>query len=165
MRDIADALASWRAAGTRFAIATVVRTWRSAPRQPGAAMAVSEHGEVVGSVSGGCVEGAVYDLAMECIASGTSVVQTYGVSDDDADHILGWRIARSGDSEGVLTTSGRLGEPRIIGMTPPGRVVLATLVELNGLTGKALWTPTAPVHRAVAQRVLARLPAMAATAR
>ena len=47
-------------------------------------MAVSEHGEVVGSVSGGCVEGAVYDLAMECIASGTSVVQTYGVSDDDA---------------------------------------------------------------------------------
>jgi hypothetical protein len=87
------------------------------------------------------------------------------LADDDADHILGWRIARSGDSEGVLTTSGRLGEPRIIGMTPPGRVVLATLVELNGLTGKALWTPTAPVHRAVAQRVLARLPAMAATAR
>src|SRR5689334_17041325 len=60
VRDIVDGLAAWRAAGQAFAVATVVRTWRSAPRQPGAAMAVNEHGEVVGSVSGGCVEGAVY---------------------------------------------------------------------------------------------------------
>jgi xanthine dehydrogenase accessory factor len=84
MRDIADSLAQWRAAGVRFAIATVVQTWSSAPRQPGAAMAVSEHGEVVGSVSGGCVEGAVYELAQQVLADGTPVLQHYGVSDDDA---------------------------------------------------------------------------------
>jgi xanthine dehydrogenase accessory factor len=62
----------------------VVNTFRSAPRQPGAAMAVSAGGEVVGSVSGGCVEGAVYELAQEVMASRDAVVQRYGVSDDDA---------------------------------------------------------------------------------
>jgi len=84
MRDIADGLAAWRAAGVRFAVATVVRTISSAPRGPGAAMAVAETGEVLGSVSGGCVEGAVYDLAVEVIESGEPVLQRYGVTDDDA---------------------------------------------------------------------------------
>jgi xanthine dehydrogenase accessory factor len=84
VRDIVEGLLSWRAAGIRFAVATVVRTWKSAPRQPGAAMAVSEHGEVLGSVSGGCVEGALYAAAEETLASGKASRQTYGVSDDDA---------------------------------------------------------------------------------
>jgi xanthine dehydrogenase accessory factor len=84
VRDITDGIAAWRAAGVRFAVATVVQTWNSAPRQPGAAMAVAENGDVLGSVSGGCVEGAVYELAQEVLASGFSVLQTYGVSDDDA---------------------------------------------------------------------------------
>jgi xanthine dehydrogenase accessory factor len=84
MRDIADGLAAWRAAGVRFAVATVVRTFSSAPRGPGAAMAVAETGEVLGSVSGGCVEGAVYDLALSVLDSGEPVIQRYGVSDDDA---------------------------------------------------------------------------------
>jgi xanthine dehydrogenase accessory factor len=84
MRDIADGVAAWQRAGVRFAIATVVQTWNSAPRQPGAAMAVAENGDVVGSVSGGCVEGAVYELAMQVLNSGEPVLQTYGVSDDDA---------------------------------------------------------------------------------
>src|ERR1700712_3210678 len=75
---------AWRAVGTRFAVATVVRTWKSAPRQPGASMAVSEHGEVLGSVSGGCVEGAVYAAAEEIIKTGKAQILTYGVSDDDA---------------------------------------------------------------------------------
>ena len=70
MRDIAESISAWQSAGTRFALATVVRTWKSAPRQPGAAMAVSPDGEVVGSVSGGCVEGAVYELAREVLESG-----------------------------------------------------------------------------------------------
>ncbi len=74
----------WWQAGETFALATVVRTFRSAPREPGAALAVSAAGEVVGSVSGGCVEGAVYELAGEVRASGKPVLQTYGVSDDDA---------------------------------------------------------------------------------
>jgi xanthine dehydrogenase accessory factor len=84
MRDIADGLAAWRAAGLRFAVASVVRTFNSAPRGPGAAMAVAETGEVLGSVSGGCVEGAVYDLALSVLESGEPVIQRYGVSDDDA---------------------------------------------------------------------------------
>ena len=84
MRDIVEGLIAWRAAGIRFAVATVVRTWKSAPRQPGAAMAVSEHGEVLGSVSGGCVEGAVYAAAGEALSSGEARREAYGVSDDDA---------------------------------------------------------------------------------
>jgi xanthine dehydrogenase accessory factor len=84
MRDIVDGLLAWRAAGTAFAVATVVHTWRSAPRQPGAAMAVNEHGEVLGSVSGGCVEGAVYAAAAEVIETGKAQAHTYGVSDGDA---------------------------------------------------------------------------------
>jgi xanthine dehydrogenase accessory factor len=62
----------------------VVNTFRSAPRDPGAALAVSAGGEVVGSVSGGCVEGAVYELAQEVRQTGQPVMQTYGVSDDAA---------------------------------------------------------------------------------
>jgi xanthine dehydrogenase accessory factor len=84
VRDIVEGLIAWRAAGIRFALATVVRTWKSAPRQPGAAMAVSEHGEVLGSVSGGCVEGAVFAAAEDTLASGRARREKYGVSDDDA---------------------------------------------------------------------------------
>ncbi|HZE66234.1 MAG TPA: XdhC/CoxI family protein [Sporichthyaceae bacterium] len=84
MRDVLEHIRPWYAAGETFGLATVVGTYRSAPRQPGAAMAVSAAGEAVGSVSGGCVEGAVYELAQEVMESGTPVFQTYGVSDDDA---------------------------------------------------------------------------------
>jgi xanthine dehydrogenase accessory factor len=84
VRDIMSEIGHWWQAGETFALATVVRTFRSAPREPGAALAVSAAGEVVGSVSGGCVEGAVYELAGEVRASGKPVLQTYGVSDDDA---------------------------------------------------------------------------------
>src|SRR4051812_41673960 len=65
-------------------MATVVATWRSAPRPAGASMLVGPGGEAVGSVSGGCVEGAVYELAQEVVESGDPVLQRYGVSDDDA---------------------------------------------------------------------------------
>lgn len=76
-------LAVWRAGGTA-GLATVVRTFRSAPRPPGAAMVVAPDGTVSGSVSGGCVEGAVYELASEVLATAIPVLQRYGVSDDDA---------------------------------------------------------------------------------
>lgn len=66
------------------AMATVVRTWRSAPRPAGAAMLVTHEGEAIGSVSGGCVEGALYDLGQEVLSTGEPVLETYGVSDDDA---------------------------------------------------------------------------------
>ncbi|HEX7992728.1 MAG TPA: XdhC family protein [Streptosporangiaceae bacterium] len=84
MRDILDQIVKWWDAGETFGLATVVRTFSSAPREPGAALAVSPGGEVVGSVSGGCVEGAVYELATEVMASGRPVLQRYGVSDDTA---------------------------------------------------------------------------------
>ncbi|MFC0452320.1 XdhC family protein [Rhodococcus jostii] len=77
-------MAEWQERDLRFAIATVVQTWNSAPKQPGATMAVNELGEVAGSVSGGCVEGALYDLAHEVMDSGEAAIQRYGVSDDEA---------------------------------------------------------------------------------
>jgi len=84
MRDILETIDAWCAAGTRFAVASVVRTWSSAPKQPGAAMAVSEHGEVAGSVSGGCVESAVYELARQALDTGEPAGETFAVDDDDA---------------------------------------------------------------------------------
>ena len=84
MRELLDDLCRWWEEGTPFALATVVSTWRSAPRPAGAAMAVSGSGEVVGSVSGGCVEGAVYELGSEVLTTGVPALQRYGVSDDDA---------------------------------------------------------------------------------
>jgi xanthine dehydrogenase accessory factor len=84
VRDVLEPITKWWEANDTFGLATVVRTFSSAPREPGAAMAVSADGEVVGSVSGGCVEGAVYELATEVTASGKPVLQRYGISDDDA---------------------------------------------------------------------------------
>ena len=84
MHDVAPEVGRLLEGGERFALATVVGTWNSAPRQPGAAMVVSTSGEPTGSVSGGCVEGAVYELAQEVMATGEPVLQRYGVSDDDA---------------------------------------------------------------------------------
>jgi xanthine dehydrogenase accessory factor len=86
VRDILSKVAKWWEAGETFGLATVVRTFRSAPRDPGAALAVLSSGdnEVIGSVSGGCVEGAVYELSIDVCQDGSPVLQTYGVSDDDA---------------------------------------------------------------------------------
>ena len=84
MRDVLDSLTSWWDGGKSTALATVVGTFRSAPRQPGASMLVGPGGEAVGSVSGGCVEGAVYELGNQVLGDGRSVLQRYGVSDDDA---------------------------------------------------------------------------------
>ena len=84
MRDVLHELMSvWRAGGTA-GVATVVRTMRSAPRQAGAAMVVAPDGTVAGSVSGGCVEAAVYELATEVVRTGHPQLQRYGITDDDA---------------------------------------------------------------------------------
>ncbi|MET8111706.1 XdhC family protein [Streptomyces prasinus] len=84
MRDILPALTGWYAAGRPFGLATVVGASRSTPRDPGAAMAVGPDDEVVGSVSGGCVEGAVFELAREVVEDGDARLETFGYSDDDA---------------------------------------------------------------------------------
>lgn len=84
MRDILDDVAPWLRDREPFALATVVRTWQSAPRPAGASMAVAASGQVIGSVSGGCVEGALYELANEVLADGKTRSETYRVADDDA---------------------------------------------------------------------------------
>ncbi|ROO89695.1 xanthine dehydrogenase accessory factor [Actinocorallia herbida] len=86
MRDVLDDLFAQWSAGRPAGLATVVETWKSAPRPPGASMLVSESGEALGSVSGGCVEGAVYDLARDAATDpdAVPVLERYGVSDDDA---------------------------------------------------------------------------------
>jgi xanthine dehydrogenase accessory factor len=84
MRDVLDQLQDWWDQGAEVGIGTVVSTWSSAPRQPGASMLVAPDGSAAGSVSGGCVEGAVYELATEVREGAGPVLQRYGVSDDDA---------------------------------------------------------------------------------
>jgi xanthine dehydrogenase accessory factor len=84
MRDVLDELLAWWRTGHTVGVGTVVGTWSSAPRQPGASMVVGPDATVVGSVSGGCVEGAVYELADEIRQGAPPVLQRYGVSDDDA---------------------------------------------------------------------------------
>ncbi|MFJ2347385.1 XdhC family protein [Streptomyces antimycoticus] len=84
MLDIAAELHRWCEEGRDFAVATVVSVGGSAPRQPGAALAVDAEGTAVGSVSGGCVEGAVYELCQEALSTGETVRETFGYSDEDA---------------------------------------------------------------------------------
>jgi xanthine dehydrogenase accessory factor len=85
VREILDDIERWRADGHRVAVARVVDVEGSGPRQPGAAMAVNDDGEVVGSVSGGCVEGAVVGQALEVLGGdGTPRLVTFGYSDDEA---------------------------------------------------------------------------------
>ncbi len=84
MIEIIDDIDRWRSDGRRVAIARVVDVEGSGPRLPGAAMAVNDAGEVAGSVSGGCVEGAVVIEALDIIASGDRRLVTFGYSDDDA---------------------------------------------------------------------------------
>jgi xanthine dehydrogenase accessory factor len=84
VKDILDDIDAWQGRGRRVALARVVAVIGSGPRDPGAAMAVNELGEVVGSVSGGCVEGAVVAEALEVLASGEPRLSTFGYSDDEA---------------------------------------------------------------------------------
>ncbi|MGW6520859.1 XdhC family protein [Streptomyces sp. NPDC054962] len=84
MLDIAEELNRWVEQGRDFAVATVVAVGGSAPRRPGAALAVDADGTAIGSVSGGCVEGAVYELCRQALEDGESVLERFGYSDDDA---------------------------------------------------------------------------------
>ena len=82
--DVLGAAAHWRDQGLQVALATVLRTWGSSPRQPGSQLAVNDRREFVGSVSGGCVEGAVIEEAREVMASGEPRTLDFGVTDEDA---------------------------------------------------------------------------------
>lgn len=82
--DIPEAALAWHRAGIRVALATVIETWGSAPRPVGSQLAISAEAGMVGSVSGGCVEGAVVAEAMEALEDGDCRILTFGVSDEDA---------------------------------------------------------------------------------
>ena len=84
MRELMNQIDAWRNAGRRVALARVVDVNGSGPREPGAAMAVNEDGEVTGSVSGGCVEGAVVAEALDLLETGERKMVTFGYSDDEA---------------------------------------------------------------------------------
>ena len=84
MRDLITTIDAWRARGDRVALATVVKTGGSTPRPLGAKMIVNSRGEFAGSVSGGCVEGAVIDEALRVIKSGQSKLLHFGISDETA---------------------------------------------------------------------------------
>ncbi|MER0244682.1 XdhC family protein, partial [Streptomyces sp. HSW2009] len=123
MLDIAAALHGWCAQRRDFAVATVVAVHGSAPRLPGAALAVAADGEAVGSVSGGCVEGAVYELCRQALDDGHSIVERFGYSEDDA-FAIGLTCGGAID---VLITPVRWGS--VLDRSAPGRVrVLAPAV-------------------------------------
>jgi xanthine dehydrogenase accessory factor len=84
VRDILETLERWAGEGLAIATATVVATERSAPRDPGAVMGISERGEVAGSVTGGCVEPAVFEEARAVLAGESARLVTYGIEDEEA---------------------------------------------------------------------------------
>jgi xanthine/CO dehydrogenase XdhC/CoxF family maturation factor len=84
MKDVLPAIEQWRERGERVAVATVVKTLGSAPRGVGAKMVVSDGGSMAGSVSGGCIEGAVFDACQEALRTGKARLLHFGVADDDA---------------------------------------------------------------------------------
>ena len=84
MRDVIEDVDAWVARGDKVALATVINVKRSAPRPPGAKMAVNDRGEVSGAVSGGCVEGAVVEVAEEVLAGSEPRLLHFGIADSDA---------------------------------------------------------------------------------
>jgi xanthine dehydrogenase accessory factor len=84
VKEILEVLDRWQERGDRVALATVIETRRSAPRPPGTKMAVNDHGEVAGAVSGGCVEGSVVEVAAEVLDTGVPRLLAFGITDEEA---------------------------------------------------------------------------------
>ncbi|MEU4800991.1 XdhC/CoxI family protein [Actinosynnema sp. NPDC023587] len=139
MRDVLAELARRVAAGEVVGVGTVVATFSSAPRPPGAAMLVGGDGDVVGSVSGGCVEGAVYELAREVVVAGPPVLRRYGVTDDDA-FAVGLTCGGIIDVYVEAVSAASFPElPDVLGTVRAEEpVAVATIVEHPGWTGRRL---------------------------
>jgi xanthine/CO dehydrogenase XdhC/CoxF family maturation factor len=84
MQEILADLETWQARGDTIVLATVINTWGSSPRAPGAKMAVNQRGQMIGSVSGGCVESAVVETAQQVLKTGRPQLLHFGVADEDA---------------------------------------------------------------------------------
>ncbi|MFI1035428.1 XdhC family protein [Streptomyces sp. NPDC020951] len=136
MLDIAEELNRWAEEGRDFAVATVVAVAGSAPRGPGAALAVDSAGTAIGSVSGGCVEGAVYDLCVQALQDGETVLERFGYSDEDA-FAVGLTCGGTID---VMVTPMRAGAP--------GRTLLAAALSTVARGEAAAFARVArgPVH-------------------
>jgi xanthine dehydrogenase accessory factor len=161
VREILETLAGWTAEGLRAATATLVKTERSAPREPGAVMAVSERGDVAGSLTGGCVEPALYEEARAVLAGEPARLVTYGIADEDAFEVglpCGGTVhifVAEADREIVrgLATAARLEEPVALSLTVSGpRTGTQELVALDGrseptLEGDVFFLPLLPRPR------------------
>jgi xanthine dehydrogenase accessory factor len=140
LNPVVEKVVGWREEGKRVAVATVVGVERSGPLGPGTFMAVSEDGQVAGSVSGGCVEPAVFEEAMEVMQSGEPKLLTYGISDDEA---FGVGLTCGGTIHIFVERADRheilSGWRDSLAKQSP--VALATLIEGPGTGGKMLVTP------------------------
>ncbi|MGH9039727.1 MAG: XdhC family protein [Acidimicrobiia bacterium] len=126
MKELLDELARWRAAGKRAALARVVDIEGSAPRDPGAAMAVNEDGEVIGSVSGGCVEGAVLTEGLSVLRRGEPKLVTYGIADEDAFAV---GLTCGGTIHVFIDPPDATGEAIEVALRTGEPAVLATIIE------------------------------------
>jgi xanthine dehydrogenase accessory factor len=141
VREILETLEGWTREGLRAVTATLVKTERSAPREPGAVMAVSERGDVAGSLTGGCVEPALYEEARAVLAGEPPRLSTYGIEDEEAFeaglpcggsvHVFLSEVER--DLVAALNAAVRLEEPIALALTVSGPQVGAQeLVTLDG---------------------------------
>src|SRR5665213_1877665 len=145
VKEILGDVDRWRRQGRRVALARVIDVEGSGPREPGATMAVSENGEVAGSVSGGCVEGAVMEAALDSLATGDRGLLTFGYSDADAFavgltcggtvHLYVEPLEWTPDVEGALVAALMADEP----------VALATIVAGRDVGAKLLYRPGTPL--------------------
>ncbi len=147
MREVLTALGHWHERGDRIALATVTDVARSAPRPPGAKMAISSTGEIAGSVSGGCVEGAVVEVAEQVMSGRAPRLTHYGIADSDAwdvglpcgGEIDVWVQAYSGGRfEELARADGRAVEVTLLEGASPGAKLL---VEVDGAVSGTLGSP------------------------
>jgi xanthine dehydrogenase accessory factor len=146
MKDVLSEVGRWRDRGDRIAIATVIDVKRSAPRAPGSKMAVSETGEIAGGVSGGCVEGAVVELAEQVLAGAPPQLMRFGIADAEAwdvglpcgGEIDVWiQVYEAGRLERVVRGDGRAAEVTLLEGASPGAKLL---IEADGARSGSLGT-------------------------
>jgi len=166
MRDVLGAIDQWRAAGQAVAVATVVQTWGSSPRQPGAKMALTPGGDLAGSVSGGCVEGAVFEAGVQALAQQRGRLLHFGVADETAWEVglacggsidvfvqplaAGYydkvKAALAGDAEFAVLT---------VVAGPPEQLGQQVVLDRAGVQWSILDPALAPAAEALARRALA----------
>ena len=140
MRDVLPDIQRWRGRGDRIALATVVSTRKSAPRPVGAQLAISERGELAGSVSGGCVENDVYSHACEVLAGAEPRLLSYGISDDLA---LSVGLPCGGEIDVFVEEPSNALLDRLVGVVErEERAVLLSIVEGESLGAELLVTAT-----------------------